>query len=78
MTTLFSLLGIVGSVLMLKYRESIGNILGEADWMSKVGGIYNVVIIIAIFVFFWSLSTLTGTTEILFAPLLWLIPGVRR
>lgn len=78
MSVFLSLLGIAGSVLMLKYRESIGNIMGEADWMSKVGGVYNFVIILAIFIFFWSLATLTGTTEILFAPLLWLIPGVQR
>lgn len=78
MSVLLSLLGIAGSVLMLKYRESIGNMLSEADWMSKVGGVYNVVVIAAVFIFFWSLATLTGTTEILFSPLLWLIPGVRR
>lgn len=76
MSIILSLLGIVGSVLMLKYREYIGNLMGEAEWMMKVGGVYNVVIIAAIFIFFWSLATLTGTTDILFRPLLWLIPGV--
>lgn len=78
MSIVLSLLGIVGSVLMLKYREYIGNLMGEAEWMMRVGGVYNVVIIAAIFIFFWSLATLTGTTEILFRPLLWLIPGVNR
>ena len=70
------IIGIVGSFFLLKYREAIGNIMGEAEWMRKVGGVYNVVIIVAIFIFFWSLAELTGTTQILFSPLLWLIPGL--
>ena len=78
MSTILSLLGIVGSVLMLKYREYIGNLMGEAEWMMRVGGVYNVVVIMAIFIFFWSLASLTGTTDILFRPLLWLIPGVNK
>lgn len=63
---------------MLKYREYIGNFMGEAEWMNKVGGVYNVVIFAAIFIFFWSLASLTGTSDILFRPLLWLIPGVNK
>lgn len=78
MSVIFALLGMVGSFFMIKYREYIGDAIGEADWMSKVGGVYNVVVILAVFIFFWSLATLTGTTEILFSPLLWLIPGVKR
>jgi hypothetical protein len=70
------ILGIVGSFFMLKYREYIGNMMGEAAWMSKVGGVYNVIVIVAIFIFFWSLAELTGTTDILFRPLLWFIPGL--
>ena len=73
-----SILGIVGSFFMIKYREPIGNTFGEAEWMSKVGGIYNLVILIAVFIFFWSLATLTGTTQILFSPLLYLLPGVHQ
>ena len=67
--------GVVASFFLIKYRERVGDMLGESDWAMKVGGIYNVVIIIAIFIFFWSLATLTGTTRILFAPILWFIPG---
>lgn len=60
---------------MLKYRERLGDFMGEADWMKYVGGVYNFVIILAIFIFFWSLATLTGTTDILFTPFLYLLPG---
>ncbi len=67
MTTFLSLLGIVASFFILKYREMLGDMVGEADWMLKVGGVYNVMIFVAVFVFFWSVATLTGTTEVLFS-----------
>jgi hypothetical protein len=76
MSIFLSLVGIVGAFFMIKYREFIGNMMGEAAWMSKVGGVYNFVIIVAVFIFFWSLATLTGTTDILFRPLLWILPGI--
>lgn len=69
------LIGIVASVFMLKYRERLGDFMGEADWMHYVGGVYNFVIILALFIFFWSLASLTGTTDILFRPFLYLLPG---
>ena len=72
---LLPLLGMVVSVFMLKYRERIGDFMGEADWMKYTGGVYNFVILLALFLFFWSLATITGTTEILFRPFLYLIPG---
>ncbi len=70
-----AILGIILSILMLKYREKLGDFAGEADWMKYVGGIYNVVIIIALFCFLWSISVLTGTTDLLFEPFLYLFPG---
>ena len=70
------IIGIVGPVFMIKYREAIGNMMGEAAWMAKVGGVYNFVILVAIFIFFWSLASLTGTTDLLFRPILWIIPGL--
>lgn len=74
----FSLLGIVASFFMFKYRERIGDAIGEADWMRKIGGVYAVVMIFALIIFFWSVASLTGTTDILFAPLLLLFPGFRQ
>lgn len=72
------MLGIVGSFFMLRYREQVGDIFGQADWMNKIGGVQVFVTLLAIFIFFWSIGTLTGTTELLFTPILWLFPGARR
>ena len=70
MTIFFSLLGIAISYGLIRYREPVGDIVGNPDWALKVGGIYNVIILFGIFFFFWSLATLTGTTDVLFSPLL--------
>jgi uncharacterized membrane protein len=70
-----SILGIVAAFLLIVNREMIGDMLGEAEWMQTVGGVYYIVVYIGIFIFFWSLAELTGTTEILLKPLTWLIPG---
>ncbi len=77
MSILLSLIGLVASFYLLYKRQYVGDMIGEADWMLKVGGVYNVVIITAIILFFWSISELTGTTDILFLPLIWMIPGQR-
>ncbi len=69
MGTFLSIVGIISSILLIKYRERVGDNIGEADWMLKVGGVYNFIIIFAIFLFFWSIAYLTGTTDFLFAPL---------
>jgi uncharacterized membrane protein len=71
----FPIIGIILSVAMLKYRERLGDFMGEAEWMRYVGGVYTFVIILALFVFLWSLAVLTGTTTILFEPFLYLLPG---
>ena len=67
------ILGIIGVILsfsMIRYRENVGDMLGEPELASKVGGIYNVVVIIAVFFFFWSVAYMTGTTAVLFKPLI--------
>ena len=76
MSTFLSLLGIILSFVLIKYREKAGDTIGEADWMNKVGGVYNLMIILGILIFFWSIATLTGTTQFLFSPLRYLIPGL--
>jgi hypothetical protein len=78
MKIILGLLGIVGSFFMLKYRETIGDLLGEAQWMSKIGGAYNLVVILAILLFFWSLAEMTNTTHLFFKPLLFLFPGGKQ
>ncbi|MCA9370686.1 MAG: hypothetical protein KC680_01860 [Candidatus Peregrinibacteria bacterium] len=67
--------GMVIGALMIKYREKIGEQIGEAEWMRYVGGVYNFVILLGILFFFWSLAALTGTMDIFFAPLFWLVGG---
>ncbi len=68
MGTFFSIVGLIASVLMIKYREKVGDNIGEADWMQKVGGVCNFIIIVSVFIFFWSIAYLTGTTDIFFSP----------
>ena len=70
--------GIIGPFFMIKYRESLGDMLGEADWMRKVGGIHNFIVIIAILIFFWALADVTGTTSVLFGPLRSLSPAFQQ
>ncbi|MDD3896633.1 MAG: hypothetical protein PHU04_02180 [Candidatus Peribacteraceae bacterium] len=74
MDTFFAIIGLVIAFFLIKKRESVGNSLGEYEWMSYVGGIYGVVIIVAILIFFWSLATLTGTQDFFFTPLRLLFP----
>lgn len=78
MHIVLGLIGIVGSFFIIKYRERLGDMFGEADWMKNVGGIYNLLIIIGILIFFWSIAEITGTTEILFAPVKWILPGASQ
>ncbi len=72
---ILAILMIVGSFLMIKYRERVGDVFGEPEWAAKVGGVYNVVIIAAAILFFWGVAELTGTTGVLFAPFLNALPG---
>jgi heme/copper-type cytochrome/quinol oxidase subunit 2 len=60
MNFLFGLIGIVVSILMLKYRERFGDLFGEAEWMQKIGGIYLVVVYAAIIIFIISFSVMFG------------------
>ena len=69
-----SILGIIGSFFLLKYRERVGDMIGEADWMRKVGGVYMIVIFIGLFIFLWSVAELTNTTDLLFYPLYAIMP----
>lgn len=74
MRVVLSLIGMIGAFCMIKYREKIGDMVGEADWMTKVGGVYNVIVVVSLLIFLWSLAELTGTTEILFRPFLYILP----
>lgn len=70
-------LGFLGMVLgfcLIKYRERVGDMFGEPAWASKVGGVYNVVIIVGVFFFFWGIAAVTHTEDVLFGPIFSLIP----
>ena len=51
---------------MLYHREAVGDM---------IGGRYMLAVGIAVFVFFWSVAALVGADDLLFKPLLWIIPG---
>lgn len=67
--------GFALSFFLIVKREQIGDSIGEADWMRYVGGVYNLLVIVAVILFFWCLAELTNTTDIFFAPLRMLLPG---
>lgn len=69
------IIGIVFSFYLVYKRQMFGDMIGEADWMLKVGGVYNLMVIVGVLIFLWSIAELTGTTDILFLPVLWLLPG---
>lgn len=71
----FKICAMIIAVGMIKYRERIGDFLGEAEWMRYVGGVYNLVMIVAVFLFFWAIASLTGTQEIFFFPIYMLLGG---
>ncbi len=78
MHIVLSIIGMALALVMLKYREKIGDMIGEADWMRKVGGVYNLIILASVIIFLWSIAEMTGTTNVLFAPLKFIIPGARQ
>ncbi len=77
MRIIFGLLGIVASFAMMKYRERVGDMIGDAEWMQKVGGVYNLVIILGLIGFFWSVAYMTDTLQFLLWPIVSLIPGIQ-
>ncbi|MDA1208557.1 MAG: hypothetical protein O2904_00820 [bacterium] len=61
-------------VAMIKWRESAGDMIGEAEWMRYCGGIYGLMMICGTLLVFFSIARMTGTTDIFFAPLIAIIP----
>lgn len=72
------LLGIVCAFVLIRYREPVGDIFGDPDWMRPLGGVYFVIVYVAVFIIFWSIAVMTDTTSILFKPFLWLFPTLGR
>lgn len=67
---------IIGSFFMVKYRERIGDMVGDPDWAGPVGGVYNLIVILAIVFFFCGVAMLTGTGDLLLKPIVEVVPGV--
>lgn len=68
MRIILSIAGIVLSFFMLKHRESVGDMLG---------GRYMAAVLVAVFLFLFSVASLTKTDELLLSPILWLFPFFR-
>jgi hypothetical protein len=75
MRYVLSIIGMILSFLIIYKRELVGDMIGEADWMRKVGGVYIVVAGLGVIFFLWSVAELTGTADILFSPIKYMIPG---
>ena len=72
------LFAIVGSFLLIKYRERVVSFTGKFAWAERYlgsGGTYNLMVIIAVILFLWGVAALTGTTDVLFMPLRAFFPG---
>lgn len=67
----------IGAFFLMKYRQRAGDMFGEAEWMKKVGGIYNVIILSGLIMFFWSLAYMTNTLDYLFLPIRLVVPGLQ-
>lgn len=71
MNIILGIIGIIISFFFLVKRETIGDMIGEAEWMQHIGGVYNFIIVIGVLIFFWGLAMVTGTIGLLFAPIVW-------
>lgn len=74
MNIFLGLIGIGLGFVLIKYREQAGDLFGDPAWAGKIGGIYNVMIIVGILMFFWGVAMVTNTQDILFSPIINLFP----
>lgn len=74
MRIILGIIGIIFASVLVKFREQVGEMLGEPEWAEKIGGIYNLVVLIAVAMYFWSISYMTNTQDIFFAPLMYILP----
>lgn len=74
MNIFLGLLGMIASVLVIKYREKVGEPFENSDWTKYFGGPYNFAIFVGVILFFFSLAKMTGTTGFFLSPLMMLFP----
>ncbi len=78
MNFFLGLLAIIFGGCLVKFREAWADAIGEPAWASKVGGMQIVMVICGVLMCFWGLAIITGTSDIFFAPIMNLIPGLNR
>jgi hypothetical protein len=71
---IIGIIGLIFASALVKFREQVGEMLGEPEWAEKIGGIYNLVVLIGAVIFFWSIAYMTNTMDIFFAPLMNFLP----
>ena len=60
------ILGLPAALLLVYYRRSVGDFIGQIDFAEKyLGGTYNLVLILALLVFIGSLMYAFGTLQTL-------------
>jgi hypothetical protein len=70
--------GLIGPFLIIMHREAIGDLMGEPTWSKPIGGIYAVVVYIAIAIFFWTVAEMTHSTDVLFHFLTYFVGGAPK
>lgn len=63
-------IGIILSILIIRFRRIIGDTIGDAPWMQRVGGVFTVTVIAAVGIFFWSLLMIFNLENVFLVPLL--------
>lgn len=61
---------------MIKFRERIADMIGEAQWMRYVGGVYIFIVILGVLMVLFGIARMTGTTQVLMAPIYGVIPSM--
>lgn len=67
---ILGLIGIALSFFIIKFRRMIGDTIGDAPWMQRVGGIFTITIFAAMGIFLWSLLMIFGLENAFLGPLL--------
>ncbi|MBU0767091.1 hypothetical protein KKF55_04940 [Patescibacteria group bacterium] len=63
-------IGIALSLFMIKFRRMIGDTVGDALWMQRLGGVFTITIFAAIAIFFWSLLMIFDLENVFLKPIL--------
>ncbi len=74
MKYVLGLIGIIMGCCLIIWRQRVGDEFGEQEWAYRIGGVYNVVIIVGIFMIFWSIAYMVDTMEFFFWPILMFLP----